>query len=129
MKKISAIVLAAGLGTRLRSKTAKVLHPVAGRPMVWYAVSLAGQVADAPVVVVIGHQAEWFRAFLEQSRSAFGPCKTVLQPRQLGTAHAVQQAKSVLMRKGEGGIQALPDCQWRYPSVDARDNQAVGGPP
>ena len=100
MKKISAIVLAAGLGTRLRSKTAKVLHPVAGRPMVWYAVSLAGQVADAPVVVVIGHQAEWFRAFLEQSRSAFGPCKTVLQPRQLGTAHAVQQAKSVLMRKG-----------------------------
>ncbi len=84
----------------MRSKMAKVLHSVAGRPMIWYAVSVARYVADAQVVVVIGHQAEWFRAFFEQSRPAFGLCKTVLQPRQLGTAHAVQQAKSVLMRKG-----------------------------
>ena len=100
MKNIAAIILAAGMGTRMRSKTAKVLHPVAGRPMVWYMVSVARHIVDAPVVVVIGHQAEAFRAFLEQSRSAVGSCKTVLQSRQLGTAHAVQHAKSVLMRKG-----------------------------
>ncbi len=101
MKKLSAIVLAAGLGTRMRSGTAKVLHPVAGRPMVWYMASVAGRVADAPVVVVIGHQAETCRAFLEHSRPALGPCRTVTQSRRLGTAHAVRQAKSVLMPGGK----------------------------
>ncbi len=101
MKKISAIVLAAGLGTRMRSKMAKALHPVAGRPMVWYMVAVARHVADAPVVVVIGHQAECFRALLKQSGSAVDACRHVLQERQLGTAHAVRQAQSVLLRKGK----------------------------
>ncbi len=100
MKKISAIVLAAGMGKRMRSKTAKVLHPVAGRPMVWYMISAARHVADAHVVVVIGHQSERLRAFLEQSKSAFGPCQSVLQRHRLGTGHAVRQTQSVLMRQG-----------------------------
>ncbi|MDD9859994.1 MAG: bifunctional UDP-N-acetylglucosamine diphosphorylase/glucosamine-1-phosphate N-acetyltransferase GlmU [Nitrospira sp.] len=101
MKNVSAIVLAAGLGTRMRSKTAKLLHPVAGRPMIWYMVAAARHVADAQVVVVVGHQAAWVRAFLEQSQSTCGPCETVLQARPMGTAHAVRQTQSVLMHKGQ----------------------------
>ncbi len=101
MKNVSAIVLAAGLGTRMRSKTAKLLHPVAGRPMIWYMVAAARHVADARVVVVIGHQAAWFRAFLDHAQSACGPCEPVLQSRPMGTAHAVRQTQSVLMRKGK----------------------------
>ena len=85
----------------MRSKTAKVLHPVAGRPLVWYMVSLAGQVVDARVVVVIGHQAEQVRAFLEQSQSEFEPFDMALQPGQLGTGHAVQQAQAALMPNGK----------------------------
>lgn len=99
MKKFSAIVIAAGRGKRMRSKTAKVLHPVAGRPLLWYTVSLAGRVADARVVVVIGYQAERVRAFLEQAE--FEPFDVVLQRDQLGTGHAVQQAQAALMPNGK----------------------------
>ena len=101
MKKFSAIVIAAGRGKRMRSKTAKVLHPVAGRSMLWYMVSLAGRVADARVVVVIGHQAERVRAFLDQSKAEFEPFDIALQPDQLGTGHAVQQAQAALMPNGK----------------------------
>ena len=101
MKKFSAIVIAAGRGKRMRSKTAKVLHPVAGRPLLWYMVSLAGRVADARTVVVIGHQADRVRAFLEQSKAEFEPFDIALQPDQLGTGHAVQQAQAALMPGGK----------------------------
>lgn len=101
MKKVSAIVLAAGHGKRMRSKRAKVLHPVAGRPMLWYAVSLARHVADAHLVVVIGHQADQVRAFLEQSKAEFDPFDLVVQTKQLGTGHAVQQCRPVLMPNGK----------------------------
>ncbi len=101
MKKLSAIVIAAGRGKRMRSKTAKVLHLVVGRPLLWYMVSLAGRVADARVVVVIGHQAERVRAFLEQAKAEFEPFDVALQPDQLGTGHAVQQAQAVLMPNGK----------------------------
>ncbi|MCY3727400.1 MAG: bifunctional UDP-N-acetylglucosamine diphosphorylase/glucosamine-1-phosphate N-acetyltransferase GlmU [Nitrospira sp.] len=101
MKKFSAIVIAAGRGKRMRSKTAKALHPVAGRPLLWYMVSLAGRVADARVVVIIGHQAERVRAFLEQSKAEFEPFDVALQPDQLGTGHAVQQARAALLPNGK----------------------------
>ena len=101
MKKFSAIVIAAGRGKRMRSKTAKVLHPVAGRPLLWYMVSLAGRVADARVVVVIGHQADRVRTFLERSKAELDPFDIVLQSDQLGTGHAVQQAQATLMPNGK----------------------------
>ncbi|MDA0738777.1 MAG: bifunctional UDP-N-acetylglucosamine diphosphorylase/glucosamine-1-phosphate N-acetyltransferase GlmU [Nitrospirae bacterium] len=101
MKQISAIVMAAGLGKRMRSKKAKVLHPVAGRPMVWYMTSLARRVADGHVVVVVGHQGEQVKAFLDQEKKALEPLDIAVQVKQLGTGHAVQQAKSVLMPKGK----------------------------
>lgn len=101
MKRISAIVMAAGLGKRMRSKKAKVLHPVAGRPMVWYMAALARGVSDGHVVVVVGHQGEQVKAFLDQEKKALEPLDIAMQAKQLGTGHAVQQAKSVLMPKGK----------------------------
>ena len=60
--------MAAGLGKRMRSKTPKVLHSVAGRPMVWYMVSMARKVSDGNVVVGVGHQGEQVKAFLDQEK-------------------------------------------------------------
>ena len=101
MKKFSAIVIAAGRGKRMRSGMTKALHPVAGRPMLWYMVALAGRVTDARVVVVIGHQAGRVREFLDRSKADFEPFDVVLQPDQLGTGHAVRRAQAVLMPKGK----------------------------
>lgn len=101
MKKFSAIVIAAGRGTRMRSRTTKALHPVAGRPLLWYMLSLVRRVADARVVVVIGHQADRVRQFLDQSKADFEPFDVVLQPEQLGTGHAVRRAQAALMRNGK----------------------------
>ena len=101
MKKFSAIVIAAGRGKRMRSGTTKALHPVAGRPLLWYMVALARRVTDARVVVVIGHQADRVRQFLDQSKSDFEPFDVALQPEQLGTGHAVRQAQAALMPNGK----------------------------
>ncbi len=101
MKKFSAIVIAAGRGKRMRSRTTKALHPVAGRSLLWYMLSLARRVVDARVVVVIGHQAERVRAFLDQSKAEFEPFDVALQPDQLGTGHAVRKAQAALMPNGK----------------------------
>lgn len=90
MMKISAVILAAGQGTRMRSKTPKVLHSLAGRAMIDYSLkSVEGICTDLPVVVV-GHGAE---AVMEHVGQA---AHFVTQEPQLGTAHAVQQAESLL---------------------------------
>jgi len=83
-----AIILAAGLGTRMRSQLAKVLHPVAGRPMIHYPVLAAKTAGCARIVTVLGHQAADVNAALKGL-----PCRTVIQRKQLGTAHAVLQAR------------------------------------
>lgn len=101
MKKFSAIVIAAGRGKRMRSRTTKALHPVAGRPLLWYMLSLARRVADARVAVVIGHQADRVRAFLDQSKADFEPFDVALQLEQLGTGHAVRQGQAALMPNGK----------------------------
>jgi bifunctional UDP-N-acetylglucosamine pyrophosphorylase/glucosamine-1-phosphate N-acetyltransferase len=64
----AVVIMAAGLGTRMKSHTIKVLHPVAGRPMIHYPVRLALALGAERVVVVLGHQRERVEAYL---RSAF----------------------------------------------------------
>ncbi|GKS58949.1 bifunctional protein GlmU [Nitrospira sp.] len=88
---IGVIVMAAGLGKRMQSKFGKVLHPVAGRPMVLYAVELAERFGDAGVAVVVGHQGDRVREVLK----AHAALHVVDQPMQLGTGHAVMQARTV----------------------------------
>ena len=84
---MTALVLAAGQGKRMRSKTIKLLHPVAGRPMVAHVLDAVQALEPSRLVTVVGYQADEVREALAESGSKF-----VLQERQLGTGHAVLQA-------------------------------------
>lgn len=70
VKGLGAIVMAAGLGTRMQSSTAKVLHRVAGRPMVLYALELAQRLAGEGVVVVVGHQGPAVTAVIQAEKGS-----------------------------------------------------------
>jgi bifunctional UDP-N-acetylglucosamine pyrophosphorylase / glucosamine-1-phosphate N-acetyltransferase len=88
-----AIVLAAGKGTRMKSKLYKVLHPVCGKPMVQHVVDHVKLVGVQNVVTVVGHGAELVKTQLGETSDY------VLQAEQLGTAHAVIQAAPLLKDK------------------------------
>ncbi|MFO0582863.1 MAG: bifunctional UDP-N-acetylglucosamine diphosphorylase/glucosamine-1-phosphate N-acetyltransferase GlmU [Anaeromyxobacter sp.] len=92
---LAAVVLAAGKGTRMRSNRAKVLHEAAGRPLAYFPVSRALEAGAAPVVVVVGHQAEAVEAALTAVLPG-APLRFALQTEQLGTAHAVRSAQAAL---------------------------------
>ncbi|EUJ36059.1 bifunctional UDP-N-acetylglucosamine diphosphorylase/glucosamine-1-phosphate N-acetyltransferase GlmU [Brochothrix campestris] len=91
-----AIVLAAGQGTRMKSKLYKVLHPVCGKPMVEHVVEQVKALDFGEIVTVVGHGAETVESHLN-GKSLF-----VKQEEQLGTAHAVMQAAPLL--EGKEGI-------------------------
>ncbi|MFH1524171.1 MAG: bifunctional UDP-N-acetylglucosamine diphosphorylase/glucosamine-1-phosphate N-acetyltransferase GlmU [Chloroflexota bacterium] len=91
--KITAVLLAAGQGTRLKSSLQKVLHPVCGKPMVAYALEAAFSASTEKPVVVIGNGAEALREFLGDA------VRCVVQSPQKGTGHAVQQAEATLRGK------------------------------
>ncbi|WP_409021939.1 bifunctional UDP-N-acetylglucosamine diphosphorylase/glucosamine-1-phosphate N-acetyltransferase GlmU [Dellaglioa sp. P0083] len=88
-----AIILAAGKGTRMKSKLYKVLHPIAGRPMVDHVLSEIEANNMDEVVTIVGHGAEQVEETLG-NRSEY-----VLQAEQLGTGHAVLQAEKILKDK------------------------------
>ncbi|NTU54842.1 MAG: bifunctional UDP-N-acetylglucosamine diphosphorylase/glucosamine-1-phosphate N-acetyltransferase GlmU [Anaerolineales bacterium] len=88
--KITAVLLAAGQGTRMKSDLPKVLHPLCGKPMLWHVLEALKEVTTEPPVVVIGHGAEAVTKYLGDS------ARTVLQEPQLGTGHAAMQAESLL---------------------------------
>ncbi|WP_295442868.1 bifunctional UDP-N-acetylglucosamine diphosphorylase/glucosamine-1-phosphate N-acetyltransferase GlmU [uncultured Thiodictyon sp.] len=85
--KLGVVILAAGTGKRMRSDLPKVLHPLAGRPMLAHVVAAATRLGAARTVVVYGHGGEQVRAALADSA-----CVWVEQAQQLGTGHAVLQA-------------------------------------
>jgi bifunctional UDP-N-acetylglucosamine pyrophosphorylase/glucosamine-1-phosphate N-acetyltransferase len=101
---LAAIVLAAGKGTRMKSRTAKVLHPVGGRPLAYYPVKRALDAGASRVVVVVGHQAEAVEAALVAALPG-APLRFAVQERQLGTAHAVLAARKAL--RGHDGPVAI----------------------
>ena len=90
-KPIAAVILAAGMGKRMKSKLAKVLHPLAGRPMISYSVEMAGQLLPDKILVVVGHQADAVRQALAGS-----PVQIINQGKPLGTGHAVLQTHAAL---------------------------------
>jgi len=99
----AAIVMAAGLGKRMQSKHAKVLHQVAGRPMVLYAVELALRVAGDQVAVVVGHQADRVSQIIKETiaeKQEHAPVRIVEQRELLGTGHAVLQTRPVFLESG-----------------------------
>ena len=90
MRDFAAIILAAGKGTRMKSDLHKVLHPIAGRPMIDHLMASAAELGPAKTVVVVGSGREQLEAAMA------GRAETSLQEPQLGTGHAVQQAQASL---------------------------------
>ncbi len=93
---LGVVVMAAGLGKRMKSNQVKVLHQVAGKPMVLYAVDVAMRVAGHRIAVVIGHQADRVRQVIEAGiadRPGAPSVSIVEQAEQLGTGHAVMQSR------------------------------------
>ena len=91
VQNLCAIVMAAGLGTRMRSSLVKVLHPLNGMPMISHVLDLCQRLGLKRTLIVVGHQADRVREAL-----ADRPVEFVLQAEQRGTAHAVLQAESAL---------------------------------
>jgi bifunctional UDP-N-acetylglucosamine pyrophosphorylase/glucosamine-1-phosphate N-acetyltransferase len=87
---LAVVVLAAGQGTRMKSRLAKVLHPLCGRPMLHYPLAAAESLGAERAVVVVGRDADAVR-----ERFA-GRAQFVLQAEQLGTGHAVLQTEAAL---------------------------------
>lgn len=85
-----AVILAAGQGTRMKSKTHKVLHPIGGKPMIEHIVSTMEQLGVEQTVVVVGFEAEAVQQYLGDR------VRYALQKEQLGTGHAVRQAEMYL---------------------------------
>lgn len=93
---VEAVILAAGLGTRMKSDTIKILHRAGGRAIVDYVITLAESITGTAPILVIGHQRDAVRAHCgERARYA-------VQDEQLGTGHAVLQARSALGDSLEG---------------------------
>lgn len=95
MPTLSAVILAAGMSTRMKSKTVKVLHPIAGVPMIRYVLDNVATAGADPIVLVVGHGGQ-------QVRDAVGQRPLyVEQLERLGTGHALLQARPAL--EGRGG--------------------------
>jgi len=101
--KITAVLLAAGQGTRMKSELPKVLHPLCGKPMLWHVLEALKSVTTEKSVVVVGYAAEEVKKYVGDS------AECVLQEPQLGTAHAALQAESLLRGKTDYVIVTYAD--------------------
>ena len=101
--KVTAVLLAAGQGTRMKSDLPKVLHPVAGRPMLWHTLRAMDGASTEKPVVIVGHAAEQVIEFVGEE----GICVT--QEPQLGTGHAAMQAEPTLKGKTDYVIVTYAD--------------------
>ena len=88
--KVTAVILAAGQGTRMKSSLPKVLHPLCGKPMLWHVLEALKTATTEKPVVIVGHGAKAVTEYLGDT------AQTVLQEPQLGTGHATLQAESLL---------------------------------
>ncbi|MDH3329667.1 MAG: NTP transferase domain-containing protein, partial [Desulfobulbaceae bacterium] len=95
MNNLTALILAAGKGTRMKSIKAKVLHEVFFRPMIHHVMDAVGKTAVRETVVIVGHQHDWVIDSLKGY--TFTP---VVQQKQLGTGHAVLCAEEVCANAG-----------------------------
>lgn len=124
---VALIILAAGKGTRMKSDLPKVLHPIAGAPMLHHALRAASVLAPEHTIVVAGHGSDQVRA----AAMAFDPdIQVVLQQEQLGTGHAVDQAREVLDGFDGDVVVIFGDTPFLQPAsltrmVEARRNNDV----
>ncbi len=101
--KVTAVLLAAGQGTRMKSDLPKVLHPLCGKPMLWHVLEALKEAGTEKPVIVVGHGAEKVTNYLGDS------AQTVLQEPQLGTGHAAMQAEPLLKGKTDYVIVTYAD--------------------
>jgi len=91
--KVTAVILAAGQGTRMKSSQPKVLHTICGQPLVYYVIQAAKAASHETPVVIVGHGADTVCELLDDT------ARCVVQEPQLGTGHAVQQVEALLKGK------------------------------
>jgi bifunctional UDP-N-acetylglucosamine pyrophosphorylase/glucosamine-1-phosphate N-acetyltransferase len=110
---INVVILAAGLGTRMKSKRAKVLHRAGGLSLIEHVVQAAGAIAPAPhITVVVGHQAEQVRTLLAPSGVRF-----VDQTEQKGTGHALLACRASLAPEPGLVVVLYGDCPLLSPTT------------
>jgi bifunctional UDP-N-acetylglucosamine pyrophosphorylase/glucosamine-1-phosphate N-acetyltransferase len=90
---LAVVILAAGQGTRMKSKKQKILHDVGGKPMVQHVFDAVSAVADSPPVLVVGPGEDGVHSLFGEEASY------VVQPQQLGTGHATMMAEALLQGK------------------------------
>src|SRR5688572_21922541 len=102
MTAVDVVVMAAGQGTRMKSRLPKVLHRLGGRPLVQHVLDTVAALATRRVIVITGHGADEVEQALAQAAQAVGRAAPtfVRQMPQLGTGHALQQAVPVLPDDG-----------------------------
>lgn len=127
-EKTTAVILAAGQGTRMKSSLPKVLHPVAGKPLVHYPVRAALEAGCGEVVVVVGHGREAVEAYLAKAFGASGEkpewagrVKTAVQKEQRGTGDAAKAGLSGVRPEAERVLLFYGDV----PMLSAGDVAAV----
>jgi len=137
MSSLRVIVLAAGKGTRMKSAQPKVLHALAGKPLLMHVLDTTATLQPSGVSMVVGHGAEAVRAAVESridaappDRSIDWPIDWVVQREQLGTGHAVREAlptvsddDTVLITYGDVPLTTV-DTYRRL--LDACDDSSVG---
>jgi len=96
MEKVSAVILAAGAGTRMKSDLPKVAHKLSGKPLINWVIAAVSALKPQNIIVVLGHKSEIVEKALKETR-----VKIVYQNKQLGSGHAVKQAEKIL--KGYNG--------------------------
>jgi bifunctional UDP-N-acetylglucosamine pyrophosphorylase/glucosamine-1-phosphate N-acetyltransferase len=101
--KVTAVVLAAGQGTRMKSDVPKVLHPLCGKPMLWHVLEALKSATTEKPVVIIGHAADAVQNYLGDT------AECVVQEPQLGTGHAAMQAEPLLKGKTDYVIVTYAD--------------------
>jgi bifunctional UDP-N-acetylglucosamine pyrophosphorylase/glucosamine-1-phosphate N-acetyltransferase len=100
---VAAVLLAAGQGTRMKSNLPKVLHLLAGRPMLWHSLQALYQASTEKPVVIVGHGAEQVKEFVGDA------AECISQEPQLGTGHAAMQARPALEGKADYVIVTYAD--------------------
>jgi bifunctional UDP-N-acetylglucosamine pyrophosphorylase/glucosamine-1-phosphate N-acetyltransferase len=98
---LHVVILAAGKGTRMKASQLKVLHRVAGKPMIAYVVETARRLSPTTTTLIVGH----LKDTLQQALTGYSELRFVMQEPQLGTGHALLQAAPLL--EGETGVLVL----------------------
>jgi len=99
---ISAVILAAGLGTRMKSKKPKVLFQLAGESMIAHVIRAVRETSPTKIIPIVGHSKELVIENIKKAHADYTGFEFAVQAEQKGTGHAVMQAKNALLASGEG---------------------------